>query len=57
MTEEKELLRLRIPVPISESMKTEIQQIAHERGQSAAQFIRWVVANYIEAQKHLKIEG
>ena len=55
--EEKELLRLRIPVPMSKSMKTEIQQIAHERGQSAAQFIRWVVANYIEAQKHLKIEG
>jgi hypothetical protein len=47
-----------IPIPVSASLKAIVIELAAEHGTTPAQYIRWIVTNFIKSQeKHLKIEG
>ena len=59
MTEiQKELMTAVIHVPFTSEMKAIVRELASEHGTTPAQYIRWIVANFVKGQeKHLKIEG
>jgi hypothetical protein len=54
---QKELMSAVIHVPVSASLKAIVIELAAEHGTTPAQYIRWIVTNFIKGQeKHLKIE-